>query len=174
MRGDAREQARLVEGPDLQRDPPVRRGLVLRRLGLLASSRSSPRRGSPSGRTGTFATSASRAPASRNAGQGRGRSHRGRLLARNLNGTASVLRTVKPPSKTWPRSRGSVRSREAAGLCKPVRGDPQRPFQPGPRRARPGFAPVCSPRSSTSVPLTRTVSTPDGITGAGGRRSRGR
>src|SRR5208337_4065838 len=48
----------------------------------------------------------------------------------------------------------------AAGQSSRADCRPQRPFQPGPRSTRPGFAPVCSPRSTTSVPLTSTVSTP--------------
>ncbi len=65
LRDDARQQARLIEGADLQCDPPVRGDLSLRGPWALASSRSSPPRDRPADRTGTSATSASRTPANR-------------------------------------------------------------------------------------------------------------
>ena len=75
--------------------------------------------------------------------------------ARSANRAGHDAAVGRPPAG---KTRGAQGPGSSSGLV--ARRVSSRGFQPGPRTTRPGKAPVCSPRSSTCVPLTKTWTTP--------------
>ena len=138
VRGDARQQARLVERPDLHGHTPERGRRVLRRLGLLPAARSSPRRGTasrPSRDVRHFRIKGS--GISKRAGIER-RSQSRSLSDRELQWYEIGLPTVKPPLSASPGPlSGPAPGRDPdplSGVVGSATNVPQGPFQPGPRR----------------------------------------